>query len=102
MWVRLPPTSPNLVNTGMMDTVYKKHFKFDGLNHAKQLEADRIRDTEAEMKRKLELLKKEEELKRTHYGRLDPTHMEFNLPVEPVAADGDISLDPNDMIFDFE
>ena len=81
----------------MNDITLKRHFKIDGLNHAKRLEEDKIQVAEDELERKLKQQEKEAELKRTLYGRLDPTHMDINLPAVP--DESGVSFDPEDMVF---
>jgi len=85
----------------MTDITHKNHFKIDGLNHARRFEQDKIRPSQADLEMKLRLQQEEEKLKRTLYGRLDPTHMEFNLP-EPVVDSGGVSFDPTHMTFNGE
>ena len=82
----------------MTDFTYKASFKFNGLNHVAQLEQDKCLPTvEDKMKRQMELDLLAQQQKNQVF---DPTHMDFN--IRDVHVPGEISLDPNDMTFDFE
>ena len=83
-----------------MDTFFKQHastVKLSGLNETLDFTADRVDNDIESAYRKLE---QEEELKRKERNkRFDPFFMESDLPEQPDT--GNVSLNPNDMIFDF-
>lgn len=81
-----------------MDFEFKHSSKVNGLNHAWQLDSTFAREAEARMKRSLELQMQQEERKRSCYGALDPSNMEFDLP-ELAVNTGGISFDPEFMTF---
>lgn len=73
--------------------------KFSGLDDSLDLEDDIFRpDYEEAFRRHQEA----EEMKRRLMNKhLDPTYMESNIPEPPVVSGG-LSLDPNDMTFNFK
>lgn len=82
--------------------ILKKHIKVNnihGLGTVLDLDQDKPAEETYEqmMHRKAEEEKQAEALRNRHF---DPLYMETDLPDAPDT--GDISLDPNDMTFNFE
>jgi hypothetical protein len=80
----------------MDNPFFKQSLKIDGLNHSFDFEKDKV-DQYPEAHHRLE---QEEEMKKTLLNKhLDPLYMETDLPDPPDT--GSISLDPDDMTFNF-